>query len=146
MLRRVIATGAVLATLTAGAAGAAPAPPSPSLGILFSEGMTARQMTDRVSKVHQIAIAKRHVRPVLTAKTYAAALTHVAAPRGFAGAKHGNLEGFLFPSLYKFGPSTTAKELVGQQLAGIMLAMFRHVVCIGLRTAGVHGRPYQEYN
>jgi uncharacterized YceG family protein len=79
--------------------------------------MTARQMTDRVSAVRRIAIAKRHVRPVLTAKSYAAALTHVATPRGFAGAKRGTLEGFLFPSLYKFGASTTATELVGQQLA-----------------------------
>ena len=140
MLRRVVATGAVLATLTAGAAGAAPAPPSPSRGSLFSEGMTARQMTDRVSKVHQIAIAKRHVRPVLTAKTYAAALTQVAAPRGFADAKHGNLEGFLFPSLYKFGPSTTAKELVGQQLAAFGSAWSK------VDLSAAHGRgttPYQ---
>jgi uncharacterized YceG family protein len=117
MLRRWIAIGALVATLTAGAAAAATPPPSPSLGVLFAEGMTARQMTDRVSAVRRIAIAKRHVRPVLTAKSYAAALTHVATPRGFAGAKRGTLEGFLFPSLYKFGASTTATELVGQQLA-----------------------------
>jgi UPF0755 protein len=117
MLRRFIATGALVATLTAGAAAAATPPPSPSLGVLFAEGMTARQMTDRVSAVRRIAISKRHVRPVLTAKSYAAALTQVAPPRAFAGAKRGRLEGFLFPSLYKFGASTTATELVGQQLA-----------------------------
>jgi cell division protein YceG involved in septum cleavage len=116
MLCRFIATGALVATLAAGAAAAA-TPPSPSLGVLFAEGMTARQMTDRVSAVRRIAISKRHVRPVLTAKSYAAALTQVAPPRAFAGAKRGRLEGFLFPSLYKFGASTTATELVGQQLA-----------------------------
>jgi len=113
MLRRWIALAALATTLTAGAATAATPPGSPSLGVLFSEGMTAGQMTDRVSAVRRIAIAKRHVRPVLTAKSYAAALTQVAAPNGFAGAKRGNLEGFLFPSLYKFGASTTATQPSG---------------------------------
>jgi UPF0755 protein len=129
VLRRSIATGALLAALALAAVGGAdvsPAraatPPSPSLGVLFSEGMTARQMTDRVSTVRRIAIAKRHVRPVLTAKSYAAALTRTPAPHGFADAKRGSLEGFLFPSLYKFGPSTTATELVGQQLAAFAKA------------------------
>jgi UPF0755 protein len=121
MLRRLIATGALLATLTAGAAGAA-TPASPSLGVLFTEGMTARQMTDRVSTVYHLALAKRHIRPVLNAKGYAAAVTHIAAPSGFAGARRGNLEGFLFPSLYKFGPSTTATQLVGQQLTAFARA------------------------
>ena len=69
MLRRWIALAALVTTLTAGAAAAATPTPSPSLGVLFSEGMTARQMTDRVSTVRRIAIAKRHVRPVLTAKS-----------------------------------------------------------------------------
>jgi uncharacterized YceG family protein len=124
MFRRSIATRGLLAALALAAIGGAnisqaraATPPSPSLGILFSEGMTARQMTDRVSTVRRIAIAKRHVRSVLTAKSYAAALTHIPAPHGFADAKRGSLEGFLFPSLYKFGPSTTATELVDQQLA-----------------------------
>jgi UPF0755 protein len=116
MVRRLIATGALVATLTAGTAGAATPAPSPSLGVLFSEGMTARQMTDRVSAVRRIAIAKRHVRPVLSGKSYAAALKRAAVPGGFAGARRGSVEGFLFPSLYKFGASTSAAELVGQQL------------------------------
>jgi len=140
MLRRWIAIGALVAALTAGAASAATPPPSPSLGVLFSEGMTARQMTDRVSAVRRIAIAKRHVRPVLTAKSYAAAVTHVAVPRGFAGAKRGTLEGFLFPSLYKFGASTTATELVGQQLAAFGSAWSK----IDLADARASGlTPYQ---
>jgi peptidoglycan lytic transglycosylase G len=77
--------------------------------------MTARQMTDRVAAVRRIAIAKRHIRPVLTAKAYAAAVAATPPPRGFAGAK--GLEGFLFPSLYRFGPSSTAADLVRLQLA-----------------------------
>jgi uncharacterized YceG family protein len=123
-----------------GAATAAPPPSSPSLGILFPEGMTARKMTDRVATVRQIAIAKRHVRPVLTAKAYATALTHVPAPKGFAGAKRGNLEGFLFPSLYKFGASTTATELIGQQLAAFGSAWTK-VDLTDARSRGL--TPYQ---
>lgn len=146
MLRRSIATGGLLAALALAAVGGAiagtaraTAPPSPSLGVLFSEGMTARQMTDRVSAVRRIAIAKRHVRPVLTAKSYAAALTHVAPPRGFAGAKRGSLEGFLFPSLYKFGPSTTATELVGQQLAAFANAWSK----VDLKAVPAGTTPYE---
>ncbi|MGH2972123.1 MAG: endolytic transglycosylase MltG [Gaiellaceae bacterium] len=120
MFRRSIVIGALFAAF-AGAAGAATPPPSPSLGVLFSEGMTARQMTGRVAAVRTIAIRKRHVRPVLTGKSYAAALTAVPPPHGFAGAKRGNLEGFLFPSLYRFGASTTATTLIGQQLQAFAL-------------------------
>jgi UPF0755 protein len=116
VFRRSIVIGALLAALAATAAGAATPPRSPSLAIVFAEGMTARQMTDRVSVVRNIAIAKRHVRPVLNGKSYAAALTATSPPTGFAGAKRGKLEGFLFPSLYRFGASTTATELVAQQL------------------------------
>jgi UPF0755 protein len=140
---RSIVTGALLAALaaaTAGAAIAAAPPRSPSLGVLFSEGMTARQMTDRVSVVRGIAIAKRHVRPVLTGTSYASALAHVPAPHGFAGAKRGSLEGFLFPSLYRFGASTTATQLVGQQLAAFTGAWRK----VDLADAGARGTtPYQ---
>ena len=139
MLRRSLATAVLLAALVAGAASAATTP-SPKLGILFPEGMTARQMTDRVSAVRRIAIAKRHVRPVLNAKSYAAALTQIAAPRGFAGAKRGTLEGFLFPSLYEFGPSTTATELIDRQLAAFDTAWSK----VDLSAARARGTtPYQ---
>jgi UPF0755 protein len=104
----------VIAALVA-ATSAAAAPPSPKLGIVFPEGMTVRQMTDRVAEVRRIAIAKRHIRPVLTAKAYAAAAAETPPPRGFAGARR--LEGFLFPSLYEFGPSSTAADLIRLQLA-----------------------------
>lgn len=142
MVRRRLVIGALLAVLACAAASAATAAPasSPSLGILFSEGMTAKQMTGRVSKVRQIAIAKRHVRPVLTAKTYAAALGQVTAPKGFVGVEHGNLEGFLFPSLYKFGASTTATQLIGRQLAAFQGAWAK----VDLTAARARGlTPYQ---
>jgi UPF0755 protein len=109
MLRLVVI--AALASATTAAA----APPSPKLGIVFPEGMTVRQMTDRVAEVRKIAIAKRHIRPVLTAKAYAAAAAKTPPPPGFAGARR--LEGFLFPSLYEFGPSSTAADLIRLQLA-----------------------------
>jgi UPF0755 protein len=116
LFRRSIVIGALLAAFAAGAAGAATPPSSPSLGVLFTEGMTARQMVGRVAAVRTLAITKRHVRPVLTGKSYAAALPTVAPPPGFSPAKRGNLEGFLFPSLYRFGASTTATQLIGKQL------------------------------
>jgi UPF0755 protein len=116
VVRRIVVIGALVAAFAAGGAAAATTPGSPSLGIVFPEGMTARQMVGRVAAVRTLAITKRHVRPVLNGTSYAAALTNVAPPRGFAGAKRGNLEGFLFPSLYRFGASTTATQLIAQQL------------------------------
>jgi UPF0755 protein len=140
LFRRSLVIGALLAACAAAAAGAATPPASPSLGVLFTEGMTARQMTGRVSLVRTIAITKRHVRPVLTGKSYAAALTTVAPPRGFAGAKRGNLEGFLFPSLYRFGASTTATQLIGQQLQAFAVN-WKKVDLSGARARGT--TPYQ---
>jgi UPF0755 protein len=84
------------------------------LGISFPEGFSARQMTDRVAAVRKIAIAKRHVTPRITAKAYAAAV-RTAKPPAFFHAK--SSEGFLFPSLYKFGPHDSATTLVRLQLA-----------------------------
>ena len=139
MFRRSIVIGALFAAF-AGVAAAATPPASPSLGVLFTEGMTARQMTGRVSFVRGVAITKRHVRPVLTGKSYAAALTTVAPPRGFAGAKRGNLEGFLFPSLYRFGASTTATQLIGQQLQAFSLNWAK-VDLTAARSRGM--TPYQ---
>jgi UPF0755 protein len=66
--------------------------------------------------VRRIAIAKRHVRPVLTAKAYAAAAATTPPPAGFAGVRAPRLEGFLFPSLYRFGASSTARDLIRLQL------------------------------
>jgi UPF0755 protein len=94
------------------------APPKPvHLGILFPEGFTARQMVARVAAVRGIAIRKRHVTPRLTAKAYAAALGKTPPPAAFRQSmRTRSLEGFLFPSRYEFGPSTTASQLIAQQL------------------------------
>jgi uncharacterized YceG family protein len=82
--------------------------------IIFKEGQTVRQMTDRVSAVRKIAIRKRHVTPLLTAARYAAAASTTPRPAGFPRGR--SIEGFLFPAGYVFGPSTTANGLIQLQL------------------------------
>jgi uncharacterized YceG family protein len=107
---------AAVGLVAAPAAGGAPPKPV-LLGISFPEGFSARQMVDRVAAVRRIAIAKRHVTPVLTANGYAAALAKTAPPvefRRFMQRK--TVEGFLFPSLYKFGPADPASSLIALQL------------------------------
>lgn len=112
-----VAAAAFLAALVAVPLGAAATPRPVLLGISFPEGFSARQMVDRVAAVRRIAIQKRHVTPVLTAKSYASALAAVAPPTAFRPFMHRkSIEGFLFPSLYKFGPADSAKSLVALQL------------------------------
>src|SRR4051794_30206615 len=91
------------------AAAAAPAA-DVRLLIIFKEGQTVRQMTDRVSAVRKIAINKRNVTPLLTGALYAAAASTTARPAGFPRGR--SIEGFLFPAGYVFGPSTTANGLI----------------------------------
>lgn len=87
------------------------------LRISFPEGFSTRQMIDRVAAVRRIAIAKRHVTPVLTGRSYAAALARTSAPPAFRRFMHRNsIEGFLFPSLYAFGPADPAPRLIDLQL------------------------------
>src|SRR5262245_18816364 len=125
----------VVASLALSAAALA-APPSPTLRIVFPEGFSSRQMTDRVAAVRRIAIRVRHVKPVLTGAAYRSAAARTAPPGGF-GAK--SVEGFLFPSVYTFGPSTTAPQLIGLQLA----AFARAWKTVDLRAAEARGRtPY----
>jgi UPF0755 protein len=115
MLRRLIPltlTAFAVATATAGAQ--VPV----TLRIVFPEGFSSRQMTDRVAEVRAIAIRKRKVTPRLNGSSYKAALVRTAPPRAFRPfLKRRGLEGFLFPSLYEFTPSTSASELVRNQLA-----------------------------
>lgn len=104
-----------LVTLVAALVAAAAAPAADvRLLIIFKEGQTVRQMTDRVSVVREIAIHKRHVTPVLTAARYATAASTTSRPAGFPRGR--SIEGFLFPAGYIFGPSTTANELIRLQL------------------------------
>jgi UPF0755 protein len=138
-VRRAVVIALLLAGSVASAATAAPPPAaSPQLGILFPEGMTVRGMTDRVAAVRKLAITKRHVTPVLTAKAYADAVAHTAPPSGFAGAKQ--LEGFLFPSLYRFGPASRAADLIRLQL-GAFAREWKTVDLTDARTRGL--TPYQ---
>jgi UPF0755 protein len=120
---------------------AAPPPKQVSLGIIFPEGYTVREMTARVAAVRRIAIRKRHVRPLLTARAYAKAAAQTSAPRAFRRSMTGrSIEGFLFPSRYEFGPSTTAAQLVALQLD----AFAREWAKVSLRTARARGLdPYQ---
>src|SRR5262249_27042525 len=108
---RLLLAGLLTALVAAAAAPAADI----SLTIRFPEGLTARRMADTVSAVRQIAIHKRHVTPVPSGQGYAAAAARTSRPSGFPRGR--SIEGFLFPSTYLFGPSTTAGELIGLQLA-----------------------------
>jgi UPF0755 protein len=112
-----------------------------TLRIVFPEGFSVRQMTDRVAEVRWIAIRKRHVTPRLTGSAYAAAAARARPPRAFAPfVRRRSVEGFLFPSLYQFGPATTGSELVTLQLA----AFERAWATVDLRAARVRKRtPYE---
>jgi UPF0755 protein len=100
------------------AAGTASAAEPVTLRIVFPEGFSVRQMTDRVAEVRRIAIRKRGVTPRLTGSAYAAAARDALPPRTFRRyLKRRSVEGFLFPALYQFEPTTSASRLVANQLA-----------------------------
>jgi UPF0755 protein len=123
---------AVLALLAVAAA------PSPVFGISFPEGFTTHQDVNRASAVRAIVIRKYHVRPVLTGSGYAKALQQSKPPAGFG--KPTSLEGFLFPSLYKFGASTTPAQLIGLQLGAFRKAW----ATLDLSAAQARGQtPYE---
>jgi UPF0755 protein len=133
--RRVAALAAI--ALVCAAAAPAATPRADRLRISFPEGFSVRQMTDRVAAVRRIAIAKRRLTPALTAKAYGAAAARTRPPAGFDGAT--KIEGFLFPSLYVFGPSTTAPELIALQLQA-----FRREWSKAFKGADVRGHtPYE---
>ena len=116
-MRRLVLALTVL--LAAPAQGAAPV----RLHIVFPEGQSVRQMTDRVAAVRRIAIAKRHVRPALTGTAYAHAAAGAKPPAGFG--RPPGIEGFLFPDTYEFGPLTRAGEIVALQQAAFSRAWQR---------------------
>jgi UPF0755 protein len=84
--------------------------------VVFPEGFTVRQMSDRVAAVKRIAEHERHVRPRLSSSGYLAAVRRSAPPRCFRHAPHSR-EGFLFPATYDFFASTTNQRLAADQLA-----------------------------
>ena len=103
--------GASTATTTA-------PPPLTRLTIIFPEGVTIREMADRVAAVRGIAIRRRGVTPRLTRDGYLRAVDRALAPSRFRkDVTRDSLEGFLFPASYEFTQKTTARELVADQLA-----------------------------
>jgi len=92
-----------------------PAQPKP-FRIVFPEGFTRVEMSERVQKVAQIA---RHEsgKPVrLNEQAYLLASRLGSIPC-FGKANQSNLEGFLFPATYDFLAQTTSRVLVQAQLA-----------------------------
>ena len=99
-----------------------PRPPV-TLRVIFPEGFTRLEMAERIGAVRSIAIKKRHVRPRLTVSGYLEASVAAKAPAGFKrnpGSR--SLEGFLFPATYDFTQTTTARDLVADQLAAFRKA------------------------
>jgi uncharacterized YceG family protein len=83
--------------------------------IVFPEGFTRREMSDRVAAVAQIARRKRDTRVLLAKRTYVAATRQPRPPDCFRK-KAQTLEGFLFPATYEFFPQTTSAQLARDQL------------------------------
>ncbi|MFL5963211.1 MAG: endolytic transglycosylase MltG [Gaiellaceae bacterium] len=91
-----------------------PPPPKP-FRVIFPEGFTRAQMTERVQAVAKIAARKRGRPVVLSGKRYLLATKRAALPC-FTPRRQTNLEGFLFPATYDFVATTTARQLATDQL------------------------------
>jgi UPF0755 protein len=100
-------------TVTLALVPASPAAAPMHLTIIFQEGLSVRQMVDRVAVVRGIAIRKRHVTPALNGTAYARAAGRTTPLFG----KGDRVEGFLFPDTYFFDASTTGAQLVARQVA-----------------------------
>ena len=83
--------------------------------IVFPEGFTRREMSDRVAAVAKIAERKQHARVRLTKRTYLTATRQPRPPDCFRK-KVRTLEGFLFPATYEFFPQTRSAQLARNQL------------------------------
>ena len=91
-------------------------PPAPKpFRVIFPEGFTRAQMTERVQVVAKIA-ARKSGRPVaLSGAQYVLATKRAALPC-FTPRRQTNLEGFLFPATYDFVATTTGRQLAADQL------------------------------
>ncbi len=99
--------------------------PVEPLKIVFPEGFTWREMSERVEAVREIAIEERQVTPMLSGEEFIElAKKEALIPQGFLekGEQPKHLEGFLFPATYDFAEQTTTTELVRQQLEQFELA------------------------
>ena len=122
------ALGAIAWALVSGVGGgssgeAAPAtspttgpPPKPVLGIVFPEGFTRAEMSERVKAVNKIAKDKREITTKLSPREYVRLTSKPTLPEGFPKTKVPHLEGFLFPATYEFTEDTTTQGLIDLQL------------------------------
>ncbi|MDX6475552.1 MAG: hypothetical protein QOH95_1063 [Gaiellaceae bacterium] len=139
--RRIAALAAILAALAALVAAvvvalphvhktkALPPPPPPPkpFRVVFPEGFTRAQMTDRVRAVAKIAVRKKGKPVALNAKQYALATRRAVLPC-FTPHRRANLEGFLFPATYDFLTATTGRQLANEQL---------HAFCVNWKSVNL---------
>jgi UPF0755 protein len=90
-------------------------PPPKQFHIVFPEGFTRLQMAQRVNVVAKIADKEHHGRVRLNQAAYLAASKSAVVPC-FGKRPQTNLEGFLFPATYPFFKTTTARQLVLEQV------------------------------
>jgi UPF0755 protein len=112
------------ATATTESATTTGPPPKPVLRIVFPEGFTIDEMTQRIKAVNKIAETKRNITPKLNPKQYSR-IAHSTSrpPQGFEYKKRvSSLEGFLFPATYEFTEDTTSRELIAEQEDAFMRA------------------------
>jgi UPF0755 protein len=116
----VLVLGGIAAALAMRSSSHAAPPPTTTIRqlrqfrIVFPEGVTRAQMAARAQVVAKIAKREGHRRVALSEKTYLAA-SQPRVVRGF-GARKVPLEGFLFPDTYDFDRTSTAAQLVQEQL------------------------------
>ena len=98
-------------------------PPKPVLKIIFPEGFTIDEMSQRIKAVNEIAEEKRNLTPALDPRRYTKLAESLTPPAGFPyKGDVPNLEGFLFPATYEFFEDTSSKELIDKQLEAFMRA------------------------
>ena len=91
-------------------------PPKPVLRIIFPEGFTRAEMSDRVAAVNRIAEDKRKITTSLSPQQYLRLTSKSTLPESFPRTKVPHLEGFLFPATYEFTEDTTTQQLIDLQL------------------------------
>jgi UPF0755 protein len=120
VLVAVVAAASAIAVIALRRHLAAPrvAPPRPprTFRIVFPEGFTRAQMAQRVTAVAAIAHRESGAPVAIAARPYLAA-SGSAVVACFRATRYRDLEGFLFPATYDFFAHTSARTLVGDQLA-----------------------------
>jgi UPF0755 protein len=91
-------------------------PPKPVLKIIFPEGFTRAEMSDRITAVNKIAENRRKITTKLSAREYMRLTGKPTLPEGFPRTKVPHLEGFLFPATYEFTEDTTTQRMIDLQL------------------------------